>query len=100
MNTKLYAWPNLKSSGSKLVSLALLKMSFAGRCGWLQQNHASVLITKSRRRVRMYFLREFVKTHVILTPGALLVGWEPHFVLHFRGIRGIRGGAQKLIFEQ
>ena len=45
-------------------------------------------------------LREFVKTHVILTPGALLVGWEPHFVLHFRGIRWIRGGAQKLIFEQ
>ena len=48
-------------------------------------------------------LREFVKTHVILTPGALLVGWEPHFVLHFRGIRGIRqiaGGVQKLNFEQ
>ena len=36
-------------------------------------------------------LREFVKTHVILTPGALLVGCEPQFVLHFRGIRGIRG---------
>ena len=48
-------------------------------------------------------LREFVKTSVILTPGALLVGCEPQFVLHFRGIvwiRGIRGGAQKLIFEQ
>ena len=45
-------------------------------------------------------LREFVKTSVILTPGALLVGCELQFVLHFRGIRGIRGGAQKLIFEQ
>ena len=51
-------------------------------------------------------MREFVKTSVILTPGALLVGCEPQFVLHFRGIRwirwirGIRGGAQKLIFEQ
>ena len=45
-------------------------------------------------------LREFVKTHVILTPGALLVGWEPHFVLHFRGIRRIAGGVQKLNFEQ
>ena len=30
-------------------------------------------------------LREFVKTHVILTPGALLVGWEPHFVLQLPG---------------
>ena len=49
----------------------------------------------------MFHLREFVKTHVILTPGALLVGWEPHFVLHFRGIRGIagiRGGVQKSCF--
>ena len=45
-------------------------------------------------------LREFVKTSVILTPGALLVGCEPQFVLHFVGIRGIRRGAQKLIFEQ
>ena len=45
-------------------------------------------------------LREFVKTHVILTPGALLVGWEPHFVLHFRGIRGIRRGVQKSCFDQ
>ena len=45
-------------------------------------------------------LREFVKTSVILTPGALLVGCEPQFVLHFRGIEWIRGGAQKLIFEQ
>ena len=48
-------------------------------------------------------LGEFVKTHVILTPGALLVGCEPQFVLHFRGIAGIRriaGGVQKLNFEQ
>ena len=45
-------------------------------------------------------LREFVKTSVILTPGALLVGCKPQFVLHFRGIQGIRGGVQKMIFEQ
>ena len=49
------------------------------------------------------YLREFVKTLVILTPDALLVGWEPHFVLHFRGIRGIRRirrGVQKSCFDQ
>ena len=45
-------------------------------------------------------MREFVKTSVILTPGALLVGCEPQSVLHFRGIAVIRWGAQKLIFEQ
>ena len=48
-------------------------------------------------------LRECVKTHVIFTPGALLVGCLPQFVLHFAGIdriRWIRGRAQKSIFEQ
>ena len=45
-------------------------------------------------------LREFVKTSVILTPGALLVGCEPQFVLHFRGIRGIRRSVQKSCFDQ
>ena len=47
----------------------------------------------------IYSLREFVKTSVILTPGALLVGCEPQFVLHFAGIAGIWGCAQKLYFE-
>ena len=45
----------------------------------------------------------YTKTHVILTPGALLVGWEPHLVFHFRGIRpirGIRGGVEKPFFDQ
>ena len=48
-------------------------------------------------------LREFVKTSVILTPGALLVGCEPRFVLHFAGIRGTRGiagGVQKSCCDQ
>ena len=52
---------------------------------------------------KMHNLKEFVETSVILTPGALLVGCEPQFVLHFVGIRwirGIRGDAPKLIFEQ
>ena len=47
-------------------------------------------------------LREFVKTHVTLTPGALMVDGELQFVLHFGGIHGIRreirGGVQKLCF--
>ena len=42
-------------------------------------------------------LREFVKTHVLLTPGALLVGCELQFVLHFRGIRR---RVQKSCFDQ
>ena len=48
-------------------------------------------------------LREFVKTSVILTPGALLVGCEPQFVLHFGGIRGIdriRRGAQNRVLNR
>ena len=40
-------------------------------------------------------LREIFKTPVILTPGAVTVGYELQFVLHFRGIRG---GAQKSCF--
>ena len=43
-------------------------------------------------------LREFVKTSVILTPGALLVGCEPQFVLHIAGIRWIWRRVQKLCF--
>ena len=39
----------------------------------------------SHRALSSLNLREFVKTSVILTPGALLVGCEPQFVLHFRG---------------
>ena len=45
----------------------------------------------------VFYLREFVKTSVILTPSALLVGCEPQFVLQ---IRGIRRGVQKSCFEE
>ena len=45
-----------------------------------------------------FTLREFLKTPVILTPGAVTVGCEPQFVLHFRGIQGIRRRAQKSCF--
>ena len=48
----------------------------------------------------MFNLREFAKTHGILTPGALFGGCEPQSLLHFRGIRGIRHRAPKMIFEQ
>ena len=45
---------------------------------------------ESHRAPSSLNLREFVKTSVILTPGALLVGCEPQFVLHFREIRRMR----------
>ena len=47
-------------------------------------------------------LSKFVKAHVILTPGALVVGYEPQFVLHFAGIvwiGGIRRRVQSRVLE-
>ena len=38
----------------------------------------------------MYILREFVRTHVILTPGACWGGSVPQSVARIWGIRGIR----------
>ena len=35
-----------------------------------------------------FSLREFGKTHVIFTPGALMVGGELQFVLHFEASGG------------
>ena len=48
-------------------------------------------------RIDYCSLKEFVKTHIILIPGAVTIGCKPHFVLHFREIRG---RAQQSCFGQ
>ena len=45
-------------------------------------------------------LREFVNTHVNLTPDALVVGCEPQFVLHFAGIAEISVVPERCVLKK